>query len=67
MYANGQGVERDYIWAYAWLELASKQIPDSGRLRDEVGKEMTSEQKDRARTLAMEKAEEIARNQKPAR
>lgn len=67
MYANGQGVGRDFVRAYAWLELASKKISGAERLRDEVSKQMTREQIERAETLAAQKAVEIAQNQKPAK
>lgn len=67
LYANGEGVGRDFVWAYAWLELASKQMSGAERLRDEVGKQMTTEEIERAKTLAAQKAVEIAESQNPAR
>lgn len=63
MYANGEGVGRDFVWAYAWLELASRKISGAERLRDEVGKQMTAGEIERAETLATRKAEEIAKKE----
>jgi len=67
MYANGQGVERDFVWAYAWLELASKEISGAERLRDEVGRQMSAEQLERARRLARQIAGEVAETRRQAK
>jgi TPR repeat protein len=52
MYANGQGVEKDYVCAYAWLDLAADQIPAVTELRDRIAKEMTPAQIEEARKRA---------------
>jgi TPR repeat protein len=64
MYANGQGVGRDYVWAYAWLDLAAAQRSECAELRGLIGKEMTSDDIAHARDLAMRKREELAQTGK---
>ncbi len=67
MYANGQGVGRDFVLAYAWLELASKTLAGAERLREEVGKQMSAEQLERARGLARQIAGEVAETRRQAK
>jgi hypothetical protein len=57
-------VDRDYVWAYAWIELAAAQISACTELRDRIGKEMTADDITRARDLAMRKREEITQKGK---
>ena len=60
MYANGQGVARDYVWAYVWIDLAASEIPASAQLRERIAKEMTAEQIARASDSAASKRVELA-------
>jgi len=43
-YANGDGVEKDYVEAYAWYNLASKTNEKSAEARDQIEKKMSSQQ-----------------------
>ena len=67
MYANGQSVNRDYVWAYAWLDLAAAQIQASALLRDKVAREMTTDEIGRARDLAARKRLELNQKEEPSR
>ena len=67
MYANGQAVARDYVWAYAWLDLAAAQISGCTNLRDRIGKEMTPEEIVRARDIATSKRAEFARKREASK
>jgi TPR repeat protein len=58
MYANGQALDRDYVWAYAWLDLASAEIAGAAQLRDRIGKEMAYSIV-RAKDLAARKRHEL--------
>ena len=60
MYANGHGVGRDYVWAYAWLDLAAARISGSAEVRDRIGEKLTAADIARARGLATRKREELA-------
>ena len=60
MYANGQAVGRDNVWAYVWLDIAADQLTSCTQLRDEVAKEMTAEEIQRARTRAGNKRAQIS-------
>lgn len=60
MYANGRRVDRDLVWAYAWLHLAAAQNSGFTELRDQVGKEITPDEIAGARGLAAQKRAEIA-------
>ena len=40
-YANGEGVEKNIVEAYAYLNLASKADLNAGRIRDGLEKRMT--------------------------
>ncbi|MFM8234327.1 MAG: tetratricopeptide repeat protein, partial [Holophagaceae bacterium] len=58
MYAKGQGVTQDYVQAHKWFNLAAAQgDADSERNRDQVAKQMTPQQ--------IERAQALARNWKP--
>ena len=52
MYANGQSIARDYVWAYAWLDIAADRLSGSVEIRDRVAREMTAEDIARAQALA---------------
>jgi S1-C subfamily serine protease len=53
MYANGQGVTQDYVHAHMWWNIAASQgIKRAAESRDEVAKEMTSSQMEKAQELA---------------
>jgi TPR repeat protein len=67
MYANGQAVGKDYGWAYAWLDIASAQIPGCGELRDRISAEMTPVEIARARNLADRKREELTQKNRDAK
>ncbi len=49
MYANGTGTEHDYCLAYAWLSLASRALPASQKLLEQVESRTTSEELSRAK------------------
>jgi TPR repeat protein len=61
MYANGQAVARDYVWAYAWLDVASRQVPEYSELRDRIAKEMRPDEVARGQDLAARKRAELSR------
>jgi TPR repeat protein len=45
MYANGTGLEKNYIQAYKWLDIAAAAGNDSARItRNELKKRMTASQ-----------------------
>ena len=60
MYANGEAVKRDYIRAYAWLDIASAEVPKAAEVRDAIAREMTPAQLAQARQFAIEKRKELA-------
>ena len=63
MYANGQGVSRDFVSAYAWLDVAAEKISGSSELRDQVGRQMTADEIARARNLAAQTREGLAQRE----
>lgn len=65
MYANGQGVARDYVWAYAWLDVASAQNAAAASLRDRIAKELTAGQVARAKEIAGLKRRQINKRAGP--
>jgi hypothetical protein len=60
MFANGEAVARDYVWAYAWADLAAAEISGCAELRDRIGREMTADHLAHPRALAVRKREDIA-------
>jgi TPR repeat protein len=58
MYANGQGVSKDLVSAYMWIDLAADTMPTSAGVRDQIANEMTTAQIKRARELAAAKRAE---------
>ncbi len=55
MYMNGEGVARDPVTAYAWLDLAAERdYPDFVATRDSLKAKLTSEQLAQAQSLRME-------------
>ena len=55
MYRKGEGVSQDYVYAHMWTNIAaSNGDEDPGNLRDEVAKEMTPAQIEKAEQLAQE-------------
>jgi len=56
MYANGQGVPQDYVYAHMWVNIAasSGQSNNASKNRDIVAKEMTPSQLEKAQDLARE-------------
>jgi TPR repeat protein len=60
MYPNGQAVAKDYVWADAWLNVASEQISGCSDLRDRIAKEMRPDEIIRARDLAARKRAELS-------
>ena len=55
MYANGQGVTKDYIRAHMWWNLASSAGDAGGdKNRDIVAKKMTPQQIEKAQDMARE-------------
>ena len=51
MYRKGEGVSKDYVYAHMWANIAaSNGDEDPGNLRDEVAKEMTPAQIEKAET-----------------
>ena len=61
MYANGQAIRRDYVWAYAWFDIASDQLSQCNRMRDEFGKAMMPDDIARARICAATKRDDISK------
>jgi hypothetical protein len=59
MYAAGQAGKRDYIQAYAWLDLAAAEIPQASRVRETVAKQMTPSQLSQARQLGAQKRKDL--------
>lgn len=60
MYVNGGAVQRDFVWAYAWLDIAAEQLGASAELRDRIAKVMTPVDIARARSLAAKKRAQIS-------
>ena len=60
MYANGETGKRDYVKAWAWLDLASVEIPKAVVVRDDLAKEMTPLQLTQARQFSAQKRKEVA-------
>ena len=55
MYAKGEGVLQDYVYAHMWWNIAASNGDEYGaELRDDVEKEMTPSQIERAQDLARE-------------
>jgi TPR repeat protein len=55
MYAIGQGVIRDYVYAHMWGKIAaSNGNENGGMLRDFIAKQMTSSQIEKAKKLVRE-------------
>ncbi len=55
MYALGQGVPQDFVYAHMWLNIAaSNGHENAGKARDEVAKLMTPAQIEKAQDLARE-------------
>ena len=59
MYANGEAVARDYVWAYVWLDLAAEHLTSSASPRDRIAAEMTAEEIAKAKQRAAQKRLEI--------
>ncbi|MDD8027824.1 MAG: tetratricopeptide repeat protein, partial [Acidobacteriota bacterium] len=62
LYAEGRKMDRDYVEAYKWLDLAASRAsgepyPGAAKSRDTVAKKMTSTQKAEAQQRAREWAE----------
>ncbi|HEY1373913.1 MAG TPA: tetratricopeptide repeat protein [Candidatus Binatia bacterium] len=66
MYANGTGVPRDRVRAYTWLTLAAASNGDSGaaaaKNRDRIASQMTAEQIDAAKEMALRCRESKLKN-----
>ena len=54
MYYKGQGVPQDYVYAHMWRNVVASNGYETGDLRDEVAKEMTADQIEKAEQLAQE-------------
>ena len=54
MYYKGQGVPQDYVYAHMWRNVVAFNGYETGDLRDEVAKEMTAAQIEKAEQLAQE-------------
>ncbi len=55
MYNRGHGFPKDYVIAYMWANIsASKDDEDAAKLRDDIAKNMTTEQIAEAQKLARE-------------
>ena len=54
MYYKGQGVSQDYVYAHMWRNVVAFNGYETGDLRDEVAKEMTADQIEKAEQLAQE-------------
>ena len=55
MYAKGEGVLQDYVYAHMWWNIAASNGDEYGaELRDDVEKKMTPSQIERAQDLARE-------------
>lgn len=54
MYANGQGVEKDFIKAYAWYSVAAVEQDMAEENRDDIAEQMSGAQIERAKKLAQE-------------
>ena len=66
MYAKGQALDKDYVWAYAWLDIAATQIAGCAELRDRICAEMTPVEIARAHNLADRKHEELTQKYRAA-
>ena len=54
-YATGEGVPENYVFAYAWFNLAAAQGHESAQeAKDRVSRRMTNEQVARAQELSVE-------------
>jgi TPR repeat protein len=55
IYGDGEGVPQDYVYGHMWFDIAaSNGIEIGGWLRDELAKDMTSSQIEKAQELARE-------------
>ena len=56
MYALGQGVPKDYVQAYAWVNIGAAQIGDekSGKALESIAEEMTASAITKAQSLSRE-------------
>ena len=65
MYYAGRGVLKDYVAAYAWLNLASYNGSESGsKIRERIAQHMTPEQIAEAQKLSKELLKQIEANKK---
>jgi len=54
LYFTGNGVQKDFVLAYMWLNLAARGEPEAVKWRDKIGGFMTPAQLAEANTLARE-------------
>ncbi len=54
MYANGQGVKKDIIKAYAWYSVAAEEQDIAEENRDDIEKKLSVKQRAKAKRLARE-------------
>ena len=56
MYATGEGIPKDYIQAYAWVNIGAAQIGDeeSGEFLETIAEEMTASAITKAQNLSRE-------------
>ena len=54
MYLRGQGVPKDTVFAYMWLNIAGQTLDDARKLRDTAAEEMTPDQVAEAQKLSRE-------------
>ena len=55
LYLKGWGVPQDYVLGYMWTNLSG--LPDAGRLRDALAKQMTAAQINEAQALSRQRGE----------
>jgi len=54
MYANGQGVEQDFVVAYAWYSIAAEEQDFAEENRDDIERSMSLAQLEKAKKLVKE-------------
>ena len=64
MYSRGQGVLKNLVRAYAWINLAAEQIPKYAKYREEKATKMTPQQIASAQEFSIELQNKIEKNTK---
>ena len=64
-YGIGEGVEQDYVEAYAWINVAAVTNDDAKKMRSELEKSMSQSDIARARSRSTELFESIRLKRRP--